>query len=209
MGREPARAAGRERGERGDRRDGAAVPGLRGENRSRWEPAGSVPPRIASFAVAASIGEPRGDRGRWRPPRWLPLVAAAVAHGREDEGVPGPAGAVHVPAGERRLRAGGAPGLGRVGGSGQGLRGHRLLPQQPPGQAVPCGGALLGVRKRPGEPGWPPVQDSEGTGGRGMRGGMRMVGGQMRTVRGGMRMVQVLEGTGVLWVGDAGRDGDD
>ncbi|XP_064895415.1 ETS translocation variant 4 isoform X2 [Columba livia] len=32
---------------------------------------------------------------------------------------------------------------------------------QPPGQAVPCGGALLGVRKRPGEPGWPPVQDSE------------------------------------------------
>ncbi|KAK2536121.1 Etv4 [Columba guinea] len=35
------------------------------------------------------------------------------------------------------------------------------FPQQPPGQAVPCGGALLGVRRRSGEPGWPPVQDSE------------------------------------------------
>lgn len=87
-----------------------------------------------------------------------------------------------------------------VGWFGQGPRGHRLLPQQPPGQAVPCGGALLGVRKRPGEPGWPPVQDSEGTGAREMRGGMGMVEGLMGTVRDGTWTVEG-EGWGPCGVG--------
>ncbi|XP_059686464.1 ETS translocation variant 4 isoform X2 [Gavia stellata] len=35
------------------------------------------------------------------------------------------------------------------------------FPQQPPGQAAPGGGARMGARKRPGDPGLPPAQDSE------------------------------------------------
>ncbi|KAM6042091.1 ETS translocation variant 4 isoform 2-T2 [Chlamydotis macqueenii] len=35
------------------------------------------------------------------------------------------------------------------------------VPQQPPGSAAAGGGAPMGARKRPGEPGWPPARDSE------------------------------------------------
>ncbi|KAM6368913.1 ETS translocation variant 4 isoform 6-T6 [Pluvialis apricaria] len=35
------------------------------------------------------------------------------------------------------------------------------FPQQPLGRAAPGGGALMGARKRPGQPGPPPAQDSE------------------------------------------------
>lgn len=48
------------------------------------------------------------------------------------------------------------------GRSGQGRRADLLLPQQPPGRAAPGGGALMGARRRAGDPGLPPAQDSEG-----------------------------------------------
>lgn len=47
--------------------------------------------------------------------------------------------------------------------SGRVPRADPFLPQQPPGQAAP-GGALMGVGKRPGDPGLLPAQDSEGKG---------------------------------------------
>lgn len=119
----------------------------------------SRPRRLSGAAAGAGSGSAAAFR-------------RCAPRGRQDEGVPGPAGALDFPAGERRPRRAGGVRAGAR--SGQGPRADLLLPQQPPGRATPGGGAPMGARRRHGEPGPPPAQDSEGTGGRGLAGGMGM-----------------------------------
>lgn len=123
---------------------------------------------IAALPLLLRISAAGSRPGPPPVPRRCPRRAGAP---QEDEGVPGPAGAVHFPAGEWRLRRGGS-GLAPLL---PGLRSEHLLPQQPPGQAGPGAGAVPGAGKSRGEPGAPPVQDSEGERGwgRGRAGGDR------------------------------------
>lgn len=153
--RAPRAAPDRTRPERGFCPGGSSRPGAAGLGPASHSKFRGRRDRGAAAAAA--------DPGRWRPPRAGPAPVPRRCPRRagapqEDEGVPGPAGAVHFPAGEWRLRREGS-GMAPLR---PGLRSEPLLPQQPPGHAGPGTGAVLGAGKSRGEPGAPPAQDSEG-----------------------------------------------